>query len=108
MLSKILDSSLPLSERWFTPHTHSHESEHGHGHGEHHHEHGGAHQHSHDHQHHHHHQKSDEEQKKLDRENPDKIATSNSIRVAIDDQFGNENVQLNFVPFYYQFFHFFG
>lgn len=108
MLSKILDPSLPLSERWFTPHTHSHGSEHEHAHEKHHHVHEGAHEHSHDHQHHHHHQKSNEDQKKLDREDPNQIATSNSIRVAINAQFGKENVQMNIVPFFYQFFHFFG
>lgn len=100
MLTRILDTSLPISQRWFKPHTHGAKSEHGHAHGEE--------QEHHSHEHHHHEKLSDEEQKKLDREDPDKIASSNAIRIAIDAQFGKENIQLNFVPFFYQFFVHFG
>ncbi|CAO3651113.1 unnamed protein product [Mucor fragilis] len=105
MLTRILDSSLPISQRWFKPHTHGPKSEHGHAHGE---EHQHHHSHEHEHQHHHHEKLNDEEQKKLDREDPDKIASSNAIRIAIDAQFGKDNIQLDFVPFFYQFFIHFG
>ncbi|CEP11443.1 hypothetical protein [Parasitella parasitica] len=89
IFGRILDSSLPVSQRWFNPHSHSHGSEHG---GHHH------------HHHHHHHPVSEIEQKKLDREDPNKIANSNSICTAIESQFGTNNVQLNDVPFFYHFF----
>ncbi|GAN05040.1 hypothetical protein MAM1_0080d04509 [Mucor ambiguus] len=103
MITRILDSSLPISQRWFKPHTHGSASEQGHVHGEEHQYHHQA------HEHHHQHEKlSDEEQKRLDREDPDKIASSNAICIAIDAQFGKENIQLDFVPFFYQFFVHFG
>ncbi|KAL9539241.1 hypothetical protein MBANPS3_010374 [Mucor bainieri] len=109
MMTRILDTSLPISQRWFKPHTHGGKSEHDHTHGEQHQHHHHAHEHQHAHHHHHHHEKlSDEEQRKLDREDPDKIASSNAIRIAIDAQFGKENIQLDFVPFFYQFFVHFG
>ncbi|EPB92418.1 hypothetical protein HMPREF1544_00716 [Mucor circinelloides 1006PhL] len=103
MITRILDSSLPISQRWFRPHAHGSKSEQD---GEHHHHH----HHSHEHEHHHHHHENldAEEQKKLDREDPDKIASSNAIRIAIDAQFGKDNIQLDFVPFFYQFFIHFG
>ncbi|KAK4510901.1 uncharacterized protein ATC70_000010 [Mucor velutinosus] len=103
MLNRILDTSLPIAQRWFKPHTHGPKSEQGHAHGEEH-----QHHHSHEHHHHHHDKLDDEEQKKLDREDPDKIASSNAIRIAIDAQFGKDNIQLNFVPFFYQFLVHFG
>ncbi|KAI8640019.1 S-adenosyl-L-methionine-dependent methyltransferase [Parasitella parasitica] len=97
IFEKILDSNLPVSQRWFNPHSHSQGSEQ-----ENHHQHVHGH-----HQHHHrnhNHQLSSIEQKKLDREDPDKIANSNSICTAINAQFGEENVQMNNVPFFYHFF----
>ncbi|KAL9556861.1 hypothetical protein MBANPS3_001683 [Mucor bainieri] len=77
IMTRIMDTSLPISQRWLKPHTHGGKSEHDHAHGE---------------QHQLHEKLSDEEQRKLDREVPDKIASSNAIRIAIDAQFGKENI----------------
>jgi ABC-type Zn2+ transport system substrate-binding protein/surface adhesin len=95
-ISRLLDTSLPIEERWFRPH-HHHE---GHNHE---HKHENKHEHKHDeghtHQHHPH-----QEHKDL----KDEIVGSSAVIDAITAQFGKQNLTMNKVPYFYQFLVFCG
>lgn len=89
-LAKMLDTSLPVSQRWIRPahhgegHSHDHGEGHKHGHGE-----------SHGHQHHHSEGHGHQEPK-------DEIVGSSAVVNAITAQFGKEKMTLDEVPYFYQ------
>lgn len=82
MMTKLLDTTLPASERWFRPHIHG-EGGHSHGHNQDHHGHGNN----------HHHEHGDQQED---------IVHSSAVRVAIEAQFGN-NLRFEEVPYFYSF-----
>lgn len=106
-MAKMLDSNLPISERWFRPHIHSNTHDHGHSHehthGEHshshEHKHGEEHNHGQEHGHGHHHEKPHSD---------DTIVGSSAVVRAIVAQFGKEKLTIEDVPYFYQFLVFFG
>jgi hypothetical protein len=104
MMTKMLDLSLPASERWFRPHIHTHGEEgssHGHNH-EHHghgHNHGHA-EHSH-HEHNHHRHSHQEHEHKHDQQ--EDIVDSSAVRKAIEAQFGKDILTYVEVPYFYSF-----
>lgn len=99
-LAKMLDTSLPASERWIRPALHGEGHKH-HDHGDthsHHHHHGEAHSHGKDHKHHHHgHDHSDHQKPR------DEIVGSSAVVSAITAQFGKQKMTLEEVPYFYQF-----
>lgn len=102
MLTKFLDTSLPIDERFVMgKHRHHGHGEHTHGehtHGEHNHgEHThGKHTHSHQHVH-------SEGSEKLHRDDPAGIAPYNEIISVIETQFGKDTVKTMPAPFFYNF-----
>jgi hypothetical protein len=111
-LAKLLDSNLPVSERWFRPHiqgdSHGHSHEHKHG-DKHKHEHGHGHSHSHNQEHNHDHQHDSSHGH--NHENHDgnfTIVGSSAVVQAIIAQFGKEKLTFTDVPYFYQFLVFFG
>lgn len=105
-LAKMLDTSLPASERWIRPvqhgegHGHHHGEGHSHNHGEaHSHHHGEAHSHHHGEGHSHHHGEGHNDHQKP----RDEIVGSSAVVSAITAQFGKQNMKLEEVPYFYQF-----
>ncbi|KAI8063018.1 S-adenosyl-L-methionine-dependent methyltransferase [Thamnidium elegans] len=90
-LAKMLDTSLPASERWIRP------AQHGEGHSHHHHEEAHSHHHGEGHKHHHGEGHSDHQQPR------DEIVGSSAVVSAITAQFGKQNMTLEEVPYFYQF-----
>ncbi|KAI9272129.1 S-adenosyl-L-methionine-dependent methyltransferase [Helicostylum pulchrum] len=107
-LAKMLDTSLPTSERWIRPpqHGEGHKHHHGEGHSHHHHgeahshgeghHHGEAHSHGEDHKHHHGHDHTDHQKPR------DEIVGSSAVVSAITAQFGEQKMTLEEVPYFYQ------
>lgn len=112
MIAKLLDSNLPVEERWFRPHHHHHEHKHGeHKHGEH--KHGehkhGQHEHEEGHTHQHHpHQEHKENGEHEKKDHLSEIVGSSAVIDAITAQFGQQNITLTKVPYFYQFLVFCG
>ncbi|KAI7882100.1 S-adenosyl-L-methionine-dependent methyltransferase [Mucor mucedo] len=119
MVAKLLNSSLPIEERWFRPHHHHHHGEHHHGehkhsehkhaehkHAEHKHE-----QHNHEEGHTHQHHPHQEHKEHGEHEKKDylsEIVGSSAVIDAITAQFGQQNITLTKVPYFYQFLAFCG
>lgn len=84
IIARLLDTNLPIQERWFRPHQHEYKHGEPHTHQDDH-----KHEDGHTHQHHPHHDHGD-------------IAGSSAVIDAIAAQFGKQNITKTPVPYFYQ------